>query len=493
VRALGGAVRGAVRAVGGIPAPLFWRALYRVLAGRVAVGATARLLRLLERRRPGAGGFVLDRIGDLCAWSGWPSQSPNWTNLDVSRFITRARRDLYQPEVRAKRSRRARRGQPLRIGAVGPFAGLLSFSAPSHFAPEAFRSTSQPVDPVLFDLTFDGRRASYLERLVSEYHLLAADAEPVDIAAAIDAAELDVLLLLAPPKPHEIVDRVDVPCVVHVCTGSDILHNPKVDFHVYVQPEADYFPRDNRMFCGTSRAYFGDEVVYPGFLLYDRRGIDLKAARPWAQREPLIVQHGSLYKAASAPYLDTVFDLLEDDSQLEFVLVGKDDGSALDSIRAHARRRGVEDRVHYEGAFSAVRNEDGEHDDAGAAKLLDLLGRARLAPDPWPLGGASARAEAYAMGAPTTHMAVSFDRDSWGRRQHSIIEVLALNVPRASATTPEAYRELCRRCLYKGAHADAVQADQLRIAERVTDPSEYWRQIVEFYVDWETRFARPLR
>src|SRR5207253_4545739 len=112
----------------------------------------------------------------------------------------------------------------------------------------------------------------------------------------------------------------------------------------------------------------------------------------------------------------------------------------LEVVRRAAARHGVEAHVHYEGAFSGVRGADGSRDDPGWQKLLGYLGRARLAPDPWPIGGAAARVEAYAAGVPTAHLAVRFDEAAWGRRQDSLLEVEALLVPEATARTPEEYR-----------------------------------------------------
>src|SRR5438552_2339388 len=78
---------------------------------------------------------------------------------------------------------------------------------------------------------------------------------------------------------------------------------------------------------------------------------------------------------------------------------------------------GVSSRVHYEGAFESARSKSGVVADHGWSKLCSYLADARLAPDPWPIGGASARFEAYAMGVPSVHMAVRFDEASWGRPQ----------------------------------------------------------------------------
>src|SRR5439155_23681202 len=119
------------------------------------------------------------------------------------------------------------------------------------------------------------------------------------------------------------------------------------------------------------------ELVYPGFFLYDRGGVDTARRASWAEREPLVLVHGSLFKAASEPFLDAVLALLRDG--VELVLMGRATEAELGVVRRVAASHGVASRVHYEGAFSGLRGPDGARDDPGWRKLVDLLGRARLA------------------------------------------------------------------------------------------------------------------
>jgi hypothetical protein len=461
--------RGFRLATARVHAPAFWRALYRLIAAPGAVRAVASLA-----RRDG-GDVLLAQLGTLFVWSGWPHQSRGWTNLDASRFLRRVRREVRAPEqVVPKAPLRASDG-PLRVGCLGAFSGLLTL------AREHFENAPDDVELHVLDLGFEGRYARYLEPVAASY---ATD----DLAEA--AGDLDVLYVVGRgAKVDAVIDAARTPCVAAFCTGSDLLHHEKVDFHLYPQPEADYFLCGNSLFCGTSRVAFGDELVYPGFFLYDPGGLDAVPRAPWARREPLVLVHGSVFKAASEPFLDAVLPLLHDG--VELVVMGRATEAELSIVRRASAAHGVAARVHYEGAFSGLRGPHGARDDPGWRKLVGLLGRARLAPDPWPIGGAASRVEAYAAGVPAPHLAVRFDEGAWGRRQDSLLEVEALLVPEATATTPAHYHRLCRRFLSDEDFADGVAAAQVEVADRVTDARAYWLQLVEAYRDWMRRVTRP--
>jgi hypothetical protein len=466
----------AVRALRSVHAAWVWRLLYRCLSSRLAVRLGASLI-----RRGGDDDAVrraADAAHGLVTWSGWPHQSPGWVNLDTSRYLTRVERRALGAPARTRPTPRARR-TPFRLGCIGPFSGLVTFSR-EHFVHDV-----DDLEIVVFDLPYAGALAPYLDGVVTEYRPF-PDPSADDVARAVDAAGLDLVLLVVRGREGlELADLIETP-IAYVCTGSDLLHHPAIAFHVYVQPQADYFDRDGVLFCGTAAAPFGPEPIASGFFAYDARGLDGKPVTPWGEREHRVFFHGGLYKAASTPFLDQIFALLREDDALEFVLMGRDNGSALATIEDGARAAGVAARVHYDGDFGTVRSLRGAVEDAGWSRVVDHLASARLAPNPWPMGGGGARVEAYLSGVPTAHLAVRFDRAAWGRAQHSIVELPDLLVPEASATTPGGYRELCRRLLVDETFAASVVDAQLEVASRVCDGSTYWRQILDMDAAWRS-------
>jgi hypothetical protein len=468
----------------GIHAPLFWRALYFALHSPLVVGASARALQRLDPERADG---VLARTTTLLVLSGWPHHSRGWMNLDASRLLWRIRHRLLGTTRTRARAPRRLDGDAVRLGLIGQLGNLLTFSA------DHVRAVPADVELHVFDVAYRGRHARYLDVPGVAYHPLPADADVAVLAAAVEREQLDVLLpYLSPADSLALLDRVDVPCIANAPTGSDVLHHPRVGFRLFVQPQADYFVRDDRLFCGTSRAAFDDVLTVEGRLAYDARDLAaaLEGAVPsWAEREPLIVVHGALYKLASRPYLELLAGLLEADTDLQLLVTGrgKDADVPFRAVTELMRRRGLGDRFHHVGAYSRRRNdEDGGLADPGWLELVRLLGRARLAPDPWPFGGASARVEAYILGTPAVHMATRFDEASWGRPQWSVVDVPALLVERGTASDPQEYLELCRRCLYDEAFADALVEDQRAVAREVVDAAPFWRQLRETYVRWAT-------
>jgi hypothetical protein len=465
----------------------FWHAVHWVIDREAVVRVLVLTLRLASRGDEERRIAILTRFRQLCVRSGWPGHPPTWMNLDFARLEWRLRRgrpargNPRRPPARALDRR-------LRVGLLGQFSKLTLCSSPRFVSEAAAR-----FDVVVFDVEHPVEGfAGYLADHVQAYVPVSLDGWIDAAAAAANAAHLDLLHLfeMHSVSGGELLDRVDAPCVVHYCTGSEPLHDPRVSFQLQDQPQPDYFVRDDRIFCTMCRRPLSDQVVY------DENGCFEVADRPervpsWSEREPLVLFHGSLFKAAAPDFLAVVYGLLRDDPALRFVLFGKNDpfgrveGTWLDDILETAERYGVRDRVEYRGEFSVRRSSDGvTRTDAGWRDLRDHLLRTRLAPDPWPLGGGNTRAEAYAFGVPGVHMRVRLDPASWGRPQPATAEILSLLVPDASADTVEEYAEICRRVLTDGELADRVARRQLELLEPLLDLGAYWDSIRRQYETW---------
>jgi hypothetical protein len=453
-----------------IESPRFWRPVYALLATPAATRLAHRV----------AGSFgdaedVLERLSHLFL-TGWPHHGGTpWINLNVLRFATEAKRMHAQPVA----PRAPSAGRRLRVGLLANLRSTLTFS------PAFFTSAPSEVELVVFDLAGRGTPAGYLEQHVTE-HLALERTATDEIVAAIERTRPDLLLVdVYKSDVYGILDGITVPCVVDVGTTVQARFHPNVAFRLYCLQQADYLTVDGRLFCATSESLLDDTLVVPGTLLFDARGLDARRRAPWAEREPLLVFHNKLYKASDS-YLDAVFrSLLAEDSSLEFVAFGRDSDGALARIEAAARRYGVADRVHYEGEFSPLRDDQGRIADEGWLRVAELLGRARLAPDPWPLGGASSRVEAYAAGAPVVHMGIRVDRGSWRRPQPAVTaDHPGLEVPALTAHTPAEYVSIARRLLEDAELADAAAAEQAALAARVTDGASFWSQILDGYVEW---------
>jgi hypothetical protein len=467
---------------------LFWRIVLGALRSRAVVALGKAALFLAGRARRDA---MLNRFDSLVVRSGWPRHPPGWINLYASELRWRAARG---PGIRAgrpaPRSRAA--GAPWRVGFFGAFSGTLSFPR------DLFAACPPEVELVVVDVPYRGARAGFVAPFCHEY--IAAPTRDAagerwtdEVAAAVNGAGLDLLVNVRDrPDALDLIDRLTVPCVANYCTGSDLLHHAGVDFQYHGQPQPDFFVRDDRMYCGLTRAPFSPRPVFAITGYYDRRGLDLRARRPrWSEREPLIVCHGSLYKLTHPAFLACLLGLLAADSALEFVMIGKDSQGALGRITGEASRRGLASRVHYEGEFSSLRDAEGHVSDSGWMRLLSLLERARLAGDPWPIGGGSSRFEAYLAGTPSAHMGVRLDPAAWGRGQAAVCDILFLNVARATAFDVAGYREIARRCLYDGEFADLVAGEQREVAVRLSDEAAWWSQLRTLYDRWARGAGHP--
>lgn len=413
--------------------------------------------------------------------SGWPGRGDLCINVHLSRFLVRIRRALRAAPLPRHRTPAIERTR-LRVGMVGRFAGLLGIP------PSLLAACPSGIELAVFDAPFRGQRAAYLTALPLAYYPVELDdavpygAALAKTAAAIERADLDLLINVNPKvDAHLLLDVVTTRCVANYCTGSDLLHHPRVDVELLWQLPTGYQLRGGRLWCERTGLAVRGAGIHQVRGFYDARGLAPADAAVWHAREPLIVSHGSLYKFAVPMFVECVFDVLDAVPEAQWLLMGKNNGVALQSITARAAARGLAGRVHYEGEFSAVRSADGGFTDAGWLRLQGLLARARFAPDPFPIGSGSARFEAYMLGAPSVHMAPTA-RD--GAMTLNSSELPLLNIPMATATSVAEYRDLAVRCLTDGGFGEAVQREQLMAARCASDPAIWWADIAGAYRRW---------
>lgn len=457
-----------------------WRLLYGSMRWRPFTWcAVAVLTALAAMRGRGAAETLLGVLEMRVAYSGWPHHERGWVNLHGSRWTAEIRRAWSG----RRGIRRRQPGSIQRIGCVGQFSGLLGF-------PKTLMAAC-PIELVVADVGFRGQHAPALRDVAAAYDRFDFDdasrlpAEIDRLAGFLRAERVDLLVNIGAKQDFAaLLDAVEVPCVANLCAGSDLFHHPAADIQLHGQPQADYFVRENRMFCGTTAAWFSDRFVLDLVGFMDPRGLRIEPGPSWASREPLIVCHGSMYKFARPAFLDVIYRLVAEDSNVRLVFFGKDNGSAVATITQYAERWNVSARVDYLGEFSAMRNDAGDIADPGWHTLVDLLRRARLAPNPFPLGGGSARFEAYLLGAPTVHLGVRLDPESWGRPQPSTVEIPSLLTRAGTAWSIDEYAALARRCLNDGAHADALAAEQLEKARVIADAPRWWRDVLEGHRRW---------
>lgn len=461
----------ALAALGRPRAPRYWRAVHGVVGSRAVVSATAAVLRSLGGGRAEG---VLTRFWQLVVL-GWPVRGPAWVNLDTARFTWRVRRRLAGAPAQRPR-RPVRVSHPLRVACISEFRRLTSYGTPVLFD-VALADTEVHV----LDIEYRGDGAGYLAPLVTGYR---SYADIASVARDANRLEPDLVIhfsgLSAPV--YDLVDQLDAPCVVHVCTGTIPLFHEGVDFQFHAQPEAEYFARDGRLFSGLARAPSGGERLVVGGAFFDPAGLDGAAAPPLRERQAKVVVHGSLYKVAQPAFLEVLAALLGEDAQLDLVLMGRDDGNDLPRIQ-----RALGPRVSYEGSFLPHRGPSGHVEDPGRGRMLAHLRTARLAPNPFPMGGGSSRAEAYGSGTPSIHLGLRTDPASWGRPQVATVDAPLLNVDEATAFAQEEYLELCRRCLYDDEFATRVVAAQHQVFERLTDPTRWWSEVLGAYRAWAER------
>ncbi len=472
-----------------------WRQLFRLLDWPPTVALVAaplHLARVLASER-----FANRLLAKLSYYYlrglyTWPTRIRGYVNLHFARFWWRLERHVQR--ARPLPSQRPRQPAPMRprVGCVGELAKLTGFPPPF------FAAAHDAVELHLFDLQYRGAHASFLERTAASYTASPLGRRSVysdlayrdhlgRLAEAINSRQLDLLLIIFHGTlVSYLVDRVDTPCIFNLCTGSDILHHPKVSYQLHAQPESHFFVDNGRLYSTFTRSHLGDQPVLSAPLHYDLRGIDPRSARAWSLRRPLIFLHGRLYKLAARGFLAALFEIMRDDPELELVYMGADDGGAQALIEAVAARWRLDGRVRFAGEFGHLRLAEGRVEDPGWAQCRSYLQTARLAPNPWPFGGGSTRFEAYASGAPAVHLEMATAGAGGWRRDRSVVDVPQLRVESGTAGDVAEYQELCRRCLYDEQFATRLVEEQLRVVPRVSDAAAWWAQVREYYRRWRS-------
>ena len=311
------------------------------------------------------------------------------------------------------------------------------------------------------------------------------DARVKEAAATINRLDLDLLLVSEPGREiYDLLDAVDVPAIADLTATSGVCSHPNIDIQFYIHSIKDYVVRDDRLFCQSSARFLArPPFVVPYCLLFDTTGYE-SAPVPWPERDHVLFFHGRLVKAAQPAFLKMLFDLLDEDKNLNFVLYGMDSHKALQTIQAQAKRRGVDGRVDFRGRFSLTRNSEGEITDPAWHRFVRDLRHAKLAPTSYPMASGCARFESYTAGVPCVNLAIRTDNRRWTSPDETLVDIPALYTPSATVTDLGDYKRIALRLLREQALAETVVAEQLEVVHRLGSPRCFWQQILDAYQRW---------
>jgi len=446
---------------------------------RSAFGLLLRVIRSLagETRAQGVHYMFAARV----VWSGWPF-TQGWVSVHASRFAATVEHKVWGLPQVAVRPPAPISNRPLRIGLLCNLHLTLGTQRPLFEA-----VPRDAIELHLFDRWAGHAGAEYLSPFAASYHALKNDSPEV-FADAINKAAPDILLSMLPRSiAYRTFELIDTPCIASVCTGSDLMHHPRVAYHVFTQPEFGYRVRDGEVFCDFTGRPFGGARAFESGLVCDARGLNAAPRRSWREREPLIVWHGSLYKLRAPRFLDLIFELLVLNPNVRFEYFGR--GPQVDDLARRAAAHGVADRLCHRGVAGFARDHHGELQPDTFAELRDALSRARFWPDSFPVGGASARFEAYVAGVPSVHMAPTADPPHGPYEDGSLLELPWLSAGAGVARSRDHYFEMAQRCLRDDAFADALVAEQDAVVAAVSDARAWWMHMRRCYDTWRQTAA----
>jgi len=301
------------------------------------------------------------------------------------------------------------------------------------------------------------------------------------LATAINAARLDLLIVSngSIEEKHDIAALVDTPCLVGYLMGSEPVMHPKIDYCLYVQPRTGFPVLGHTMYSVfTGRPVPAEKCCTETAFAYEMVGADRAANPPWEARENLMIFHGRLAQLIEPSFLGVLAELLREDPGLRFELLGP--GDNLEEIQAFFANRGVGERVRYLGMV------DKRDYTAGTfhSRIYDFVRRGRLEANPWPIGGGSARVEAYLAGTPTANLRFHPEGDRPWASDQTTVALPFIDAPSGTADDIAGFKALCRRCLYDRTFAEELIAEQYHVAAEVTNHGVWWERVIACYRDW---------
>jgi hypothetical protein len=117
----------------------------------------------------------------------------------------------------------------------------------------------------------------------------------------------------------------------------------------------------------------------------------------------------------------------------------------------------------------------------GWEKLRAELFSARLWPNTFPIGGGSARVEAYYSGVAVANLGLNSTAP-----YHTTVALPFLDVGDATVFDPDAYFALCQKLLYDGEFSRRVTDQQRALAASVADGNVFWKNVVQSLVWWRS-------
>lgn len=376
-------------------------------------------------------------------------------------------------------------GPPVRVGVVGALSGNLSTPA------MMFEKFPENHELQLFDLALNDEHyldVSSLSGISVHRMRLSTDSYESDLYALADrinAADLDVLLVAhyLNEQKLDIINVVKTPCILNFSTGSLLCFHPKVDYTLFFQPRKDFYAVGNRLYSVYTKDSIWGEQCRELSPFFDTRGLDVHKEYVWEEREPLIFFHGSLYKMSTPSFLECIADVLDLVPDARFEFLGHGDA---EPILEFFYSRGLSNRVSYLGGVG--------HSQGASETWIPVrrkLAKARLAPNPWPVGGGSARLETYLSATPSVHLRMQKGTNNlYDQENQTLYDLPALEVPTSTTSTIAEYKEACVKCLTNREYAAEVVKEQKVIAKKCTDSEAWWQDFLDTYSKW-AKVAEP--
>lgn len=371
--------------------------------------------------------------------------------------------------------------KPLKIGFVG------ALSANLVTPPSLFDGFPDHHELYIFDISLRGEHCSqFPEKRAYSVELfdLNEDYENAvcGLSRVINKRQLDMLFIAHHDfgQQRDLLDLVDTPYILNISSSSMLCNHPKVSASLVVQPRKDFFVKDGKMYSAYTGSYLGGEACWEGPFFFDGKEVSSAEIIPWEDRPPNIFFHGRLHKLESKLFLECMDCILNEDSNVKFIFAGNGEKSVAE-VFSFFERRGRKEQVVYLGEFT----HDHGGGSAGWKTLFENLNNARLAPNPWPVGGGSARVEAYVSGTPQVHLGMTpGEGNLFDTTGQTIVDLPFLNTELGTASGIEEYGLLCRKCLFDRDFAQLLVEQQYAVAKSNTDSARWWNENIAYYDRW---------
>lgn len=305
--------------------------------------------------------------------------------------------------------------EKMRLGFIGCFSGLLSFTE------DLFKKyPKESLDLYLYD---EGYNNIYMKQYsdFSNYYQISQSTDIFssyeNLVKQIEIDSLNYLIIINRDKLYylNMINEIKINFpelkILAINTGGHLTFNNKIQIQGVGQINNGYILSKNKLRDLKGNLVFNSIDVHDDLFHYDISDIKMISNEKNKKlSNKSMVFTGSFYKLSHPIFLNVCKEILSRDNNYKFFFYGKGDKLILNKIMNFFEKNGLDGQVFYKGIYTKLKNENGKYVDDSWEEAKKIIANASVFLNSFPIGGASATMEAFALNIPVLTM-ISDNKD----------------------------------------------------------------------------------